>query len=65
MEEFMQNIDSLSDTAALEELLFAIMYWVAVIVVMLFIFYLSVRITNKVRAWKRKEPKKNRDDFID
>lgn len=60
-----ENINQLGDTQALEELLFAMIYWIAVVVVILFIFYVCVKINNKVKEYKSKKSRKNKDDFLD
>ncbi len=62
MEELRDNIDSLSNTGALENLLIAIIYWLAVIVVILFVFYVAVRINN-YRLYRR-HGMMDRDDFL-
>ena len=46
MEEFRDNINSLSNTGAIENILIAIIYWLAVVVVILFVFYIAVKINN-------------------
>jgi hypothetical protein len=62
MEEFRDNIDSLSNTGALENLLIAIIYWLAVIVVILFVFYIAVKINN-YRLYRR-HGMMDKDDFL-
>ena len=60
-----ENINTLGNTQALEELLFAMIYWVAVIVVIIFIFYVAVKISNIVRERKNPKARKNKDNFLD
>lgn len=60
-----ENINTLTNTKALEELLFAMIYWVAVIVVILLVFYIFVKITNLIREYKSGKTRKNRDNFLD
>ena len=60
-----ENINTLGYTQALEELLFAMIYWVAVIVVIIFIFYVAVKISNIVRERKNPKARKNKDNFLD
>lgn len=59
------NINTLGNTQALEEFLFAMIYWVAVIVVIIFIFYIAVKISNIVRERKNPKARKNKDNFLD
>ena len=63
MEELRENIDSLSHTGTMENILIAIIYWLAVIVVILFVFYIAVKINN-YRLYKRNS-KVELDDFLD
>lgn len=60
-----ENINTLTNTKALEEFLFALIYWVAVIVVILLVFYIFVKITNLIREYKGGKSRKNRDNFLD
>lgn len=60
-----ENINTLGNTQALEEFLFAMIYWVAVIVVIIFIFYVAVKISNIVRERKNPKARKNKDNFLD
>lgn len=62
MEELRENIGSFSNTGNLENLLIAIAYWLAVIVVILFVFYVAVRINN-YRLYRR-HGKGAKDDFL-
>ena len=62
MEEFRDNIDSLSNTGTIENLLIAIIYWLAVIVVILFVFYIAVKINN-YRLYRR-HGMMDKDDFL-
>ena len=61
MEELRENIGSLSNTGSIENILIAIAYWLAVIVVILFVFYIAVKINN-YRLYKKE--KKERDEFL-
>ena len=62
MEEFRDNINSLSNTETYENILIGIAYWLAVIVVILFVFYVAVRINN-YRLYRR-HGKGAKDDFL-
>ena len=62
MEEFRDNINSLSNTGTIENILIAIAYWLAVIVVILFVFYVAVKINN-YRQYRR-HGKVEKDDFL-
>ncbi len=62
MEEFRDNIDSLSNTGTIENILIAVIYWLAVLVVILFVFYVAVRINN-YRLYRR-HGMMDKDDFL-
>ena len=62
MEEFRDNINSLSNTGAIENVLIAIIYWLAVVVVILFVFYIAVKINNYRQFRKSKNFEK--EDFL-
>ncbi len=62
MEDFRENINSLSNTGTIENILIAIAYWLAVIVVILFVFYIAVKINN-YRQYRR-HGKMDTDDFL-
>ncbi|MCR5633361.1 MAG: hypothetical protein K6F60_07670 [Eubacterium sp.] len=62
MEDFRENINSLTNTGMLENILIGIAYWLAVVVVILFVFYLAVRINN-YRLYKR-NGKIEKDDYV-
>lgn len=62
MEDFKENIQSLSNTGTLENILIAIAYWLLVIVIILFVFYIAVKINNYRQF--RKNGKVERDDFL-
>ena len=62
MEEFRDNINSLSNTGANENVLIAIIYWLAVVVVILFVFYIAVKINNYRQYRKSKNFEK--EDFL-
>ncbi|MBR3041981.1 MAG: hypothetical protein IKH94_04840 [Eubacterium sp.] len=62
MEEFRDNINSLSNTGAIENVLIAIIYWLAVVVVILFVFYIAVKINNYRQYRKSKNFEK--EDFL-
>ena len=62
MEEFRDNINSLSNTGAIENILIAIIYWLAVVVVILFVFYIAVKINN-YRLY-RKSKNFEKEDFL-
>ena len=62
MEEFRDNINNLSNTGNIENVLIAIAYWLAVIVVILFVFYIAVKLNNW-RLYKR-HGKGEKDDYL-
>ena len=62
MEEFRDNINSLSNTGTIENVLIAIAYCMAVVVVILFVFYVAVKINN-YRQYRR-HGKVEKDDFL-
>ena len=62
MDEIKDNIKSLSNTGTIENILIAIAYWLLVIVIILFVFYVAVKINN-YRQFK-KNGKVERDDFL-
>ena len=43
---FKDNIENLTNTKGLEDLLIAIAYWLGVIVVVLLVFYICIKISN-------------------
>ncbi|MBQ9872267.1 MAG: hypothetical protein IJM27_10085 [Eubacterium sp.] len=61
---FKDNIENLTNTKGLEDLLIAIAYWLGVIVVVLLVFYICIKISNYVHQKKTKRPYKGRDDFL-
>ena len=61
MEDLRNNIDQLSNTGAVENILIGIIFWLAVIVVILFVFYIAVKINN-FRLYRRH--KNEREDFL-
>ena len=63
MDDLREQINSLGNTGSLENLLIAIAYWLFVIVVILFIFWLVVKINNW-RLYRRRSKAKDRDDFF-
>ena len=62
MEEFRENINSLSNTGTLENILIGLAYWLAVVVILLFVFYVAVKIHN-YRLYKR-HGKIEKDDIV-
>ena len=58
------NIENLTNTKGIEDLLIGISYWLAVIVVVLLIFYVCIKIYNYTQQRKVKKPFKGRDDFL-
>lgn len=62
MDDFKENIRSLSNTGTFENILIAVAYWLLVIVIILFVFYIAVKINN-YRQFK-KNGKIERDDFM-
>ena len=62
MEEFRDNIDMFTHTGTIENILIGIAYWLAVVVVILFVFYVAVKINN----WRlyRKNGKVEKEDFL-
>ena len=59
-----ENIENLTNTKGLEDLLITIAYWLGVIVVVLFIFYVCIKINNYIQQKKTRRPFKGRDDFL-
>ena len=59
-----ENIEHLTNTKGLEDLLIALAYWIGVIAIVLFIFYVVIKINNYVQQKKSKKPFKGRDDFL-
>ena len=55
MDGFKDNIDNLSNTSNIEEFLIAAAYWIAIIFVILFVFYVSVKLNNFIQDRKRKK----------
>ena len=64
MDGFKDNLGNLSNTSNIEEFLIAAAYWIAIILVILFIFYVSVKLNNFIQDRKRKKSKAEKDDFI-
>ena len=62
MDEIKDNIRSLSNTGTFENILIAIAYWLLVVVIILFVFFIAVKINN-YRQFKR-NGKIDRDDFM-
>ncbi len=62
MGELKDNISNLSNTGSIENVLIAIAYWLAVIVVILFVFYIAVKINNW-RLYSRRG-KGEKDDYL-
>ena len=51
-----ENIENLTNTKGLEDLLIALAYWIGVIAIVLFIFYVVIKINNYVQQKKSKKP---------
>ncbi len=64
MDAFKENIESLTNTKGLEDLLIGIAYWLAVIAVVIFIFYICIKINNLFQTRKNKKALRDRDDFL-
>ena len=64
MDGLKENIENLTNTKNLEDLLIGISYWLAVIVVVLLIFYVCIKVYNYVQQKKSKKPFMGRDDFL-
>lgn len=64
MEGIKENIENLTNTKGIEDFLIGISYWLAVIVVVLLIFYVCIKIYNFSQQHKGKKPFKGRDDFL-
>ncbi len=64
MEGLKDNIENITNTKGLEDLLIAVAYWIGVIVVVLLIFYICIKISNYAQQKKTKRPYKGRDDFL-
>lgn len=63
MDDLREQINSLGNTGTLENMLIAIAYWLFVIVVILFIFWIVVKINN-YRLYRRRSKPKDKDDFF-
>ena len=55
MDGLKENIDGLSNTGDIEEFLIAAAYWIAIILVILFVFYVTVKLNNFIQDRKRKK----------
>ena len=64
MDGLKENIESLTDTKGLEDLLIAIAYWLGVIAVVILIFFIVVKVNNLVRTRKNKKVLRDRDDLL-
>jgi preprotein translocase subunit SecG len=65
MDGLKENIENLTNTKGIEDILIGISYWLAVIVVVLLIFYVCIKIYNYTQSRKiKKKPFKGRDDFL-
>ena len=64
MDGLKENIDGLSNTGNIEQFLIAAAYWIAIILVILFVFYVTVKLNNFIQDRKRKKSKAEKDDFI-
>ncbi len=64
MEGLKENIESLTNTKGLEDLLIGIAYWIGVIAVVILIFYICVKVNNLIQTRKNKKVLRDRDDFL-
>lgn len=64
MDGLKDNIDNLTNTRGLEELLLAAIYWIAVIVVIIFVFYVCIKLNNFIQRKRSGKAKKDRDDYL-
>ncbi len=64
MDGFKDNLGNLSNTSNIEEFLIAAAYWIAIILIILFVFYVTVKLNNFIQDRKRKKSKAEKDDFI-
>ena len=64
MDGLKENIESLTNTKGLEDLLIGIAYWLGVIAVVILIFYICIKISNLFRTRKNKKVLRDRDDFL-
>ncbi len=64
MDGLKENIESLTNTKGLEDLLIAIAYWLGVIAVVILIFYICIKLSNLFRTRKNKKVLRDRDDFL-
>ena len=64
MDGFMEHIDNLTDTKGLEEFLHIAIYCVAVIVIIIFVFYVCIKINNFIQRKRSGKKKKDRDDYL-
>ncbi len=64
MDGLKDNIESLTNTKGLEDLLIGIAYWLAVIAVVILIFLICIKINNRIQTRKNKKVLRDRDDFL-
>ncbi len=62
MDDVRETINSLSNTGTLENILIAIAYWLGVAVIILFVFFVAIKINN-YRLYRR-YMKDDVDDFL-
>ncbi|MBO4591669.1 MAG: hypothetical protein IKS48_04440 [Eubacterium sp.] len=62
MDDVRESIDMFGHTGTIENILIGIAYWLAVVVVILFVFYIVVKINN----WRqyKKNGKLEKEDFL-
>ena len=64
MIELIKYIEKLTDTRELEDLLIASAYWVGIIIMVIFVFWMTVKINNYIQSRKSERAKDDRDDYM-
>ena len=64
MNGFKDNLENLSNTHNIEEFLKAAAYWIGILLVILFIAYVSLKLNNYIQNRKRKKTGAEKDDLI-
>ena len=62
MEDLKDSLNSLTNTSGFENLLLSIAYWVAILAVILLVFYIFIKLKDFVSFIKN--GKKDSDDFL-
>jgi len=64
MLELFKYIEKLTDTRELEDLLIASAYWVGIVIMVIFVFWMAVKINNYIQSRKSDRAKDDRDDYM-